>query len=203
MITILGKTASAISMIADNMESKPIKVVNVINNLGLPDDMPYKHPNFKWLEFESIDSAHKNFIIGSTDQNVKQKIFDVFKIEADRFINCIHDSAQISKTSELGKGIIINCLASIAGHSTIGNFVTINRNASIGHHSVLEDFVTICPSVIICGKVRIGKGSFIGAGAIIRDGITIGNNCIIGAGSVVVKNIPDGVKGYGNPFRKC
>lgn len=202
-ITILGKTASAISMIADNMESKPIKVINVINNLGLPDDMPYKNPQFKWAEYTSIDSFHKNFIIGSTDQKVKQKIFDVFKIEISGFINCIHDSTQVSSTSKLGKGIIINALASIAGHSIIGNCVTINRNASIGHHSILEDFVTICPSAAICGKVKIGRGSFIGAGAVVRDGITIGSDCVIGAGSVVVKDIPDGIKGYGNPFKPC
>ena len=31
--------------------------------------------------------------------------------------------------------------------------------------------------------------------------LNIGKNCMIGAGSVVVKDIPDGVKAYGNPCR--
>lgn len=200
-ITILGKTASAISMIADNMEGKPIGSISIINNLGIPDDLPYKNPRFKWAEYGSIQDHHHSFIIGSTDQKIKQKIFEVFKIDADKFINCLHDSAQISSTSKLGKGIIVNSLASIAGHSTIGNFVTINRNASVGHHSTIGDFSTICPSATICGKVKIGRGSFIGAGAVIRDGISIGDNCIIGAGSIVVKDVPDGHMGYGNPFK--
>lgn len=144
-ITILGKTASAISMIADNMESKPLKGFNVINNLNLPDDLPYKNPRYLWNEYESVQDGHNNFIIGSTDQAIKQKIFEVFKIDTDKFINCIHDSSEISSTSQLGKGIVINSLASISAHSVIGNFVTINRNASIGHHSIIGDFVTICP----------------------------------------------------------
>jgi acetyltransferase-like isoleucine patch superfamily enzyme len=47
----------------------------------------------------------------------------------------------------------------------------------------------------------VGEGTWIGAGAVVIPGIRIGKNCIIGAGSVVVKDIPDGVKAYGNPCK--
>ena len=201
MITILGKSAGTLSMIADNFESySKFEMICVINNLGIVDDFPYKN-SYKWTEDDSLKEHYNNFLLGTTYPITKKKIFDTFKQPVNDFINCIHKSAEISSTADLGKGIIINSLVSVAGHSKIGNFVTVNRNASIGHHCDIEEFVTIAPSAVICGKVRIGKGTFIGAGAIIRDGITIGENCTIGIGSVIVKDIADNIIGYGNPFQ--
>jgi virginiamycin A acetyltransferase len=48
-------------------------------------------------------------------------------------------------------------------------------------------------------RVRIGRGTWIGAGAIVM--ADVGEHCIIGAGSVVTKNIPDFSVAVGNPAR--
>ena len=201
MVTILGKSSGTLSMISDNFDSNSkFELIVVINNIGITDDLPYKN-SYKWSECNSLKEHHHNFILGATYPLTKKKIFDTFKIDKNEFVNCIHKSSQISSTADLGKVIIINSLVSIAGHSKIGNFVTINRNASIGHHTTIEDFTTISPSATICGRVKIGYGTFIGAGAIIRDGIAIGENCTIGAGSVVLKDVPDNITGFGNPFK--
>ena len=40
-----------------------------------------------------------------------------------------------------------------------------------------------------------------GAGSVVRQGISIGQTSLIGVGSVVVKDVPDGVKAFGNPCR--
>jgi len=203
MITILGKSESEISMIADNIEShnSALDLIIVINNLHIPDILPYKSHRFIWEEYDSVQNNHTDFLIGASRPATREKIFNIFKIKMGKFINCIHQSAQISSTSTLGKGVIVNSLVSISSYSLIGDFVWINRNASVGHHSEVGDFVTIAPSATICGKVKIGRGTFIGAGAIIKDGISIGADCLIGAGSVVVKDVPSDSIGYGNPFK--
>jgi virginiamycin A acetyltransferase len=48
-------------------------------------------------------------------------------------------------------------------------------------------------------RVRIGKGTWIGAGAIVM--ADVGEHCIVGAGSVVTKPIPDFSVAVGNPAR--
>jgi acetyltransferase-like isoleucine patch superfamily enzyme len=48
-------------------------------------------------------------------------------------------------------------------------------------------------------RVRIGRGSWIGAGAVIM--ADVGENCIIGAGAVVNKPIPDRSVAVGVPAR--
>lgn len=50
-------------------------------------------------------------------------------------------------------------------------------------------------------RVRIGRGSFIGAHSIILPGVDIGQGCIIGAGSVVTRSIPDYSLASGSPAR--
>lgn len=49
--------------------------------------------------------------------------------------------------------------------------------------------------------VTIGNNVFIGSNTKILKGVSIGDGSIIAAGSIVVKNIPSGVIGAGNPAR--
>jgi acetyltransferase-like isoleucine patch superfamily enzyme len=51
------------------------------------------------------------------------------------------------------------------------------------------------------GRISLGKGVFVGAGAIILRNVTVGDNSIISAGSVVGKDVPANVVVMGNPAR--
>jgi sugar O-acyltransferase (sialic acid O-acetyltransferase NeuD family) len=213
MITILGKSEATLTFVADNMAHRASdygQIIHVINNLAIPDHLQYKHPAYSWKEAESIQRTclagfehlviHRNFVLGVYQPKEKVKAFSLFQVERDEFINAIHKSASISLSATIGRGILMNANATIAGFSKIGDFVSINRNAAIGHHVIVEDFVTINPSVSIGGNCRIGEATTIGMGAVILDGVSIGRNCIIGAGSVVTKDVPDNTKGFGVPF---
>jgi acetyltransferase EpsM len=61
--------------------------------------------------------------------------------------------------------------------------------------------VNINPGVTVCGDVRIGEGSYIGAGATIKDKVSIGQWSVIGAGAVVISDIPPHVTAIGVPAR--
>lgn len=200
-LTILGKSDPVVTMIFDNLESnKLFPKLNIVNNLQLPIENKLENKNFSIEFFEYLIESNF-FVLGVTKPRNKIELFNLFKIEINKYINIIHQSSQISQTSKIGLGCLINSLVSIAAHTNLGNFVTINRNSSIGHHVFLDDFVTINPGVNIAGFVKVKKGTLIGMGANIIDGVEIGENTIIGAGSLVTKNIPDNVIAYGNPCK--
>ena len=113
----------------------------------------------------------------------------------------IHPIAIVSPHATIEEGTVVMQGAIVQTGTQIGKHCIINTGASVDHDCVLENFVHISPHATLCGDVKVGEGTWIGAGAVVIQGIRIGKNCVIGAGSVVCKDVPDGVKAYGNPCK--
>lgn len=93
---------------------------------------------------------------------------------------------------------------------TIGDNVYIGYNTYIGGGNVeLDDEVIIGPFVCIVagnhtqkegsyrfgkyeyGKIKIGRGTWLGAHTTITANVTIGQGCVVAANAVVTKDVPD------------
>jgi len=203
MKIVLGKSEDTITMILDNLSSNHnFGNISILNNLKIDSKEEIYHPDFT-IEIveEMILTDISGFILGIYNPNPKKKIIESFGFKPNRFVNVVHKSAQISKTTSLGYGCLINSNVSIAGKSIIKDFVSINRNSSIGHHTIIEKFCSINPGSNIAGHCHIGEGTLIGMGSQVLNGISVGKNSIIGAGSVVTKDIPDNVVAWGSPCK--
>jgi sugar O-acyltransferase (sialic acid O-acetyltransferase NeuD family) len=201
---IIGKGDDIITMILDNLSSENNNNdIIIYNNLDLPIDSTFLHPEFDITLLNKLEiSDYSKWILGIYKPNLKKKIIENFGIYChSNFVNCIHKGLDISKTSKLGIGCLINSKVSIAAHTTIKNYVSINRNTSIGHHTIIEDYVSINPGCNIAGHCHIGEGSTIGMGSQILNGVKIGKNTVIGAGSIVTRDIPDNVIAWGSPCK--
>jgi serine acetyltransferase len=106
---------------------------------------------------------------------------------------------------------------------TIGDRCVIGRGTSVVGHLEIEigDDVYTGPNVYITDQnhttddprvpvgrqaaperpVRIGAGSWLGAGAVVLPGAYIGRHVVVGAGSVVTTDLPDHVVAVGSPAR--
>ena len=190
-------------MVLDNLYSNNIKPkITVYNNLNLPIVNTFQHEDFKIEVLPEVDMNNYDvYVMGVYQPNLKNKLIKEFGLTTDKFINVIHDGLDISKTSTIGSGVLINSKVSIAAHTKIGDFVSINKHVSIGHHVTIGDYCSINPGTNIAGNVTIGEGTTIGMGTNVINGIKIGKNTIIGAGSVVTKDIPDNVVAYGSPCK--
>ncbi len=78
----------------------------------------------------------------------------------------------------------------IAANCYIGGGRYHNNNL---HRPILDQ------GVYSLGPVKIGAGSWLGAGVIVLDGVSIGQGCIVGAGSVVTRDLPDYAVAVGVP----
>jgi len=118
-----------------------------------------------------------------------------------RFSSLIHPSARVSKSAQIGEGVVINSGVQIAVSAKIDYFVYINRGSLIGHDTNIGKYTVVFPGVNIAGCVNIGTCSYIGIGAIILDHTNIGDQCFVGAGALVKGDVPDRVKVVGMPAR--
>jgi sugar O-acyltransferase (sialic acid O-acetyltransferase NeuD family) len=202
-LLILGKGDNIVTMILDNLYSNNTTPnITVYNNLSLPILNPFDHNWFKMKVVEDVNmDDYDVFTLGVYQPQHKIKIIQSLSPDMSKFINVIHSGLDISMTSFIGIGALINSKVSIAAHTTIGDFVSINRHVSIGHHTVISDYCSINPGTNIAGNVTIGEGTTIGMGTNVLHQVKIGKNTIIGAGSVVTKDIPDNVVAYGSPCK--
>jgi len=203
-LNILGFSEATLTMVFDLLETNNIfPEIKIINNIGYTPIKEYVNNKFNIEILDSLDLKKNDLLVlGAAQKSTKIKLLENFKdLTSERFYSVISNSSEISSTTKIGNGCIINSMTCIAGHTVLGDFVFVNRSVSIGHHTKIGNFTTINPGSNIAGNVEIGSNCQIGIGCNIFDSVKIGNNSIIGAGSLVTKNIPDNVVAYGNPCK--
>jgi sugar O-acyltransferase (sialic acid O-acetyltransferase NeuD family) len=143
-------------------------------------------------------SPNEQLIISIGANHIRKKVAAFIQ---HRFGKIIHPSALVDESVKIGDGSVVLHRAVLQTDIQIGRHVIINTSASVDHECIIEDFAHIAPGAILCGNVRVGEGTIIGAGTIVTPNLTIGKNCLIAAGSVITKNIPDFAIVRGNPAR--
>ncbi|MEX0778695.1 MAG: acetyltransferase [Balneolales bacterium] len=211
-LIILGFCAGSIPSIIELAdENEGISNFDIVNNIEVDDlNQPFKAPGYSITSYQDTAYNDQNFKehpvhFGVLASHIKYILYYYFShnrgIRRKSYLNLIHYSAIVSKSSVVGKGCFVDRLCIVSPFAAIGFGVTMKRGSSLGHHCILEDYVNLNPGSVISGNVSIGEGTEIGTGVSVVNNVSIGRHCLIGAGSVVTKNIPEGVLAYGNPCK--
>jgi len=161
------------------------------------DRAPFKLLGYQVEKFD--EHYTDNFMI-SVGNNKTRKLL-AKKLHKVNFTTAIHPSTIIDKRVFVDAGTVVMAGVTINVATTIGKHCIINTAASIDHDCQLANYVHISPNATLCGNVKIGEGSQVGAGVVVLPNITIGEWCTIGAGAVIIKDVPDGATVVGNPGR--
>jgi sugar O-acyltransferase (sialic acid O-acetyltransferase NeuD family) len=143
-----------------------------------------------------------SFFIAIGDNAIREKVFN--KLVAQNLFpqNAIHNSAVVDDSAIISQhGVMIAANATINPLVKIGTGVICNTSCSIDHECVIDNFAHIAPGVVLCGNVKVGSKTFIGANAVVKQGVTIGSNVMVGAGAVVIKDVPDNATVIGVPAK--
>jgi acetyltransferase-like isoleucine patch superfamily enzyme len=118
-------------------------------------------------------------------------------------------NTQTNPTLQLGSRILVGRRSHISAKNlvSIGDDAIISASVLIQDHGHAYDDVTMpirLQGIIPGGRIRIGKGSWIGQGAVIvcTDGdLVLGENCVVAANAVVTRSAPPFCVLSGNPAR--
>jgi len=111
-----------------------------------------------------------------------------------RFLNRVINGCQINpripddtQLQHCGFGVIIGYNVKIGKNVNIYQGVRLGGNLN-NEMPIIEDNVTLCSNVMIFGRVRIGKGSIIGAGSFVNKDIPP-NSLVYNKKRLVIKKI--------------
>jgi sugar O-acyltransferase (sialic acid O-acetyltransferase NeuD family) len=153
------------------------------------------------------DDAHNyideyDLFIAVGDNTIREKIQTKLISEGATIPTLVHPASIIGNQVELSPGTVVMAGAVINCCTKIYNGCIVNTGATVDHDSCIEDYVHISPGAHIAGTVRVGRGTWLGAGSVVSNNINIIPYCIIGAGTVIVKDITEPGTYVGVPARK-
>lgn len=119
-----------------------------------------------------------------------------------QFPNAVSQSARVSPSATLGRGILIMPGAVINADSDIGDFCIVNTNAVVEHDCRVGTACHVAPGAVLGGRVQLEDEVFIGTGASVIPNRIIGKGATVGAGAAVVSNIDADATVVGVPARQ-
>lgn len=149
-------------------------------------------------QYDSNLHQEAHCVIAIGNQQVRKKLSSAIQ---HKFATIIAPSAIVSPSAFIAEGSMVMQGSVIQSDARIGAHCIINTAAVVDHDCEVAAFVHVAPNATLCGGVKIGMGSLIGAGSVVLPGVEIGSNVLIGAGSVVSEDVPEDCI-YGNPVQK-
>jgi sugar O-acyltransferase (sialic acid O-acetyltransferase NeuD family) len=143
----------------------------------------------RWFE----GNSGRQVIIGIGATPPRYRIAREIEAFGTPFATLIHPQATIGDTVTLAPGSFAAPQAVATTEIAIGHHSQLHAACTIGHDTTIADFVTVAPGANVSGRVEIGVGTFIGAGAVILPDVKVGRWSIVGAGAVVTRDVEDNV----------
>jgi sugar O-acyltransferase (sialic acid O-acetyltransferase NeuD family) len=118
------------------------------------------------------------------------------------FATVVHPSVTVPPSCSIGAGSVVLAGCVLTASVTVGRHVVLMPQVTLTHDDVVEDFATLCADVTLGGRVRIGRGAYLGMSASVRERLTVGEGSTLGMGSVLLRDLPDGEVWAGAPARR-
>jgi len=114
----------------------------------------------------------------------------------------VSPDAIVNEGVKVDGGVTVMDGAIVNSGATIGYGAIVNTHSIIEHDVILADWVHVAPGATVCGGVKVGRYSMIGAGATVIEGLAIAEHCLVGAGSTIVEDITEPGVYVGSPARR-
>jgi acetyltransferase EpsM len=126
------------------------------------------------------------------DNEGRKKIAERIKKVSWKPATVIHNTAYVSRETEVGEGSFFGPYVTVSPKSVIGKYVLLNTRSSIGHHATLGDFSQISLNASVLGYGHVGKGAMIGAHAVVMSNVTVGAWATVAIGTPILRDVKPG-----------
>lgn len=171
--------------IAKEVMITPISIVTPDEFLNINNKEKYQYfPAF------GLDLEERNAIINVLDQ-----------LNLD-VVSYIHTTAQVHKSSKIGRGVAILNFSTVMQNVEIGDYCIIESYSLLSHNASLGSNCIIHSGTMIAGATTIGNNCMFNFKSSALNRLEICNNVTVGAASTITKNIIEPGTYVGTPARK-
>lgn len=135
-----------------------------------------------------FDTGVKKAVIGVGylgKGDIRNKLYQKLKDIGFELPVIVDPSAIVSKTVTMGEGTFIGKNAIVNADAVVGKMAIINTRALVEHECVIEDFVHVAVAAVLCGQVKVGEATFIGANATVIQCMNISAHKTVPAGVTI------------------
>ncbi|MGL5904923.1 MAG: acetyltransferase [Cetobacterium sp.] len=203
-VVIIGSGGHA-KVVIDIILQRQKKLNDDISIEGILDDSFIEGEEKKLFRIPVIGKIDKirelsediYYVIAIGSNEIRKKIVEQYR--DIKYITLIHPNSVIAEEVQIDEGTVIMAGAIVNPYTKIGKHCIVNTGSIIEHDNDLSNYVHISPNVTLCGGVKVGERTWIGAGATVIQGIDIEEKVVIGSNSVILKNIKKEQTVFGIP----
>lgn len=145
--------------------------------------------------------AGAGYLVGIADPDARRRLSRLLEERGLTPMTVVHPRAIIGPDTTLGAGCLVLGGAHVSSSVRIGNHVQVQYNATVGHDAVLADRVTVYPGANVSGSVLLEEDVTIGSNAVVLQGLKVGRGTFVGAGAVVTRDLGPRLVVVGAPAR--
>ena len=142
-----------------------------------------------------------SYLVGIADPTVRRRLSALLEARGLRPVTLIHPRAIIGPDTTIGEGSLVLGGAHVSSSVRLGRHVQVHYNATVGHDAVLSDRVTVYPGANVSGSVLLEEDVTVVSNAVVLQGLKVGSGTFVGAGAVVTRDLEPGLVVVGAPAR--
>ncbi len=145
--------------------------------------------------------AGAGYVIGIADAAARRRLAVLLDARGLVPATLVHPRAVIGPETVVGSGCIVMAGAHVSSSVRLGAHVQVQYNATVGHDAVLADYVSVYPGANVAGAVHLDEDVTIGSNAAVLQNLRVGRGTFVGAGAVVTSDAGEGLVLVGVPAR--
>lgn len=130
------------------------------------------------------------YVVAVGDPAVRRALAERLQRRGLTPTSVVHPRAAVAHDAVIGAGCIVLANAFVSTGTRLVPHSQVQYNATVGHDSALQEYVTVLPGANIAGNVALQRDVTVGSNASVLQGLRVGAGTFVGAGAVVTKDQP-------------
>lgn len=182
-VIIIGSGGHGRSVAESIIQTGEFTLIGFVDDSFIPGATLWGHPIFGKIN-DLADLQHlANFAVVAIGNNdVREKIFSLLNAIDFKLASVFHPKSIISPSAVIGEGTVVMAGGVVGTEAKLGRGVIVNCGATVDHHCIVADFGHLGVNASMAGGSSLGELAWLQAGSALGYGINIPAKTIISPG---------------------